>query len=85
MKKKHHSVRHSDHRGTEDVSHHLKTIEPQKKGQKPITFKEGGLHSSTGTAQNKKISASKHQAAREGKLGKKAKQQEIFYENVLKH
>lgn len=62
-----------------------KTIGPSKKGQKPITFKEGGLHASTGTKPGKKISASTHAKARSGKLGKKAQKQEMFYENVLKH
>lgn len=61
------------------------TMHPTKKGQKPISFNEGGLHASTGTASNKKISSSKHLEAKEGKLGPKAKKQEEFYENVLKH
>jgi hypothetical protein len=66
------------------AKHGTKTIEPKKKGQKPITFKEGGLHASTGTASGKKISASKHAEAKSGKLGPKAQKQEQFYENVLK-
>jgi hypothetical protein len=61
-----------------------RTIEPKEKGQHKITFKEGGLHSSTGTKSGKKISAKKHEEARSGKLGKKAEKQELFYENVLK-
>jgi len=61
-----------------------RTIEPKKKGQSEIKFREGGLHASTKTAAGKKISAKKHEEAREGKLGKKAKKQELFYENVLK-
>jgi hypothetical protein len=61
-----------------------RTIEPKEKDQKPISFKEGGLHSSTGTKAGKKISAKSHAAARSGKLGKKAEKQELFYENVLK-
>ena len=61
-----------------------RTIEPKKAGQKKIKFHEGGLHSSTGTKPGEKISASKHAAARSGKLGPKAKEQEVFYENVLK-
>ena len=60
------------------------TIKPTKKGQKPLKFKSGGLHKSTGTKGGKKISAKKHAAARSGKLGKKAKKQELFYQNVLK-
>lgn len=61
-----------------------KVIKPKKKGQKPIKFKPGGLHASTKTKKNKKISAAKHRAARSGKLGKKAQKQELFFENVLK-
>lgn len=61
-----------------------RTIKPQKKGQKPIKFKEGGLHASTGTPSGKKISAKAHRAAAAGKMGPKAKKQEQFYENVLK-
>ena len=53
-------------------------------GQKPIRFREGGLHQSTGTAAGKKIPASKHAAARSGALGPKAEKQEMFYENVLR-
>ncbi len=64
----------------------MKTVKlkVKKKGQKPITFKEDGLHASTGTNPKAKISASKHEEAKEGKLGPKAKKQEEFYENVLK-
>jgi hypothetical protein len=61
-----------------------RTIKPEKAGQKGISFDEGGLHESTGTKSGKKISAKKHAAAKSGKLGKKAKKQENFYENVLK-
>ena len=61
-----------------------RTIEPKEKGQYKISFREGGLHSSTGTASGKKISAAKHSAAKSGKLGKKARKQELFFENVLK-
>lgn len=60
-----------------------RTIAPVKKGQKPITFKPGGLHASTGTAQGKPISAAKHEEAAEGKLGAKAAKQEAFFRNVL--
>lgn len=56
-----------------------------KKGKrKPLQFKEGGLHESTDTAPNEKISASAHEKAKSGSLGTKAKKQEMFYENVLK-
>lgn len=71
------------------MTHHssgqMKTIKPTKKGQKPLHFKEGGLHASTGTAPDKKISPAKHAAAASGKLGPKAERQEQFYQNVLKH
>ena len=60
----------------------LKVI--HKKGKKPLKFKEGGLHASTGTSPKAKISSEKHEEAKEGKLGLKAKKQEEFYENVLK-
>jgi hypothetical protein len=62
-----------------------KTILPAKKGQHKIFFYEGGLHASTGTSLSKKISPAKHSLAKSGKLGPKAKKQEMFYENVLKH
>lgn len=52
--------------------------------RKPLKFKKGGLHRSTGTPAGKKISASKHRAARSGAYGKKAQRQELFFENVLK-
>ena len=61
-----------------------KTTTIKKKGKKPITFKQGGLHSSTKTKAGQKITAAKHRAARSGRLGSKAKRQEIFWENVLK-
>lgn len=63
----------------------MKTMKPTRPGQKPITFHEGGLHASTGTKPGAKIPASKHAAAASGKLGPKAKKQENFYRNVLKH
>jgi len=61
-----------------------KTITPTKAGQKPITFKEGGLHASTHTPAGQKIPASKIAAASAGKYGPKAKKQAAFYKNVLK-
>jgi hypothetical protein len=60
-----------------------RTITPKRKGQKKITFKQGGLHRSTKTPKGKKIPASKHRAAASGRLGPKAKKQELFYRNVL--
>lgn len=61
-----------------------RTIRPTKSGQKPIHFKEGGLHASTGTPAGQKISPAKHAAAASGRLGPKAEKQERFYRNVLK-
>ncbi len=54
------------------------------RGKKPITFQEGGLHASTGTPAGRKISPAMHAAAMAGKMGMKAKRQEMFYRNVLK-
>jgi hypothetical protein len=59
------------------------TIEPNKKGQKPITFNKGGEHKTLGVALGKKIPAKKEAAAAAGKLGPKAKKQEQFRRNVL--
>lgn len=61
-----------------------KTIAPKTKGQKPITFNEGGEHASLGVPAGQKIPASKERAAKAGKYGPKAKAQENFRENVLK-
>lgn len=61
-----------------------RTIKPKAgSGQKPITFKGGGLHASTGTPAGQPIPAAKMQAALDGKLGPKAKQQASFAKNVL--
>lgn len=57
----------------------------KKAGKKPIKFRIGGLHKSTGTESNKPISAAKHAEAKSDGLGTLAKKQEQFYENVLKH
>lgn len=70
----------SEHEATKSA---IKTIQPKKKGQKKISFHEGGLHASTGTAPGQPISAAKHEEAKEGKLGPKAAKQEAFFENVL--
>lgn len=59
------------------------TIKPTKPGQKPITYKPGGLHQSTGTPAGQPIPAAKRAAARSGALGVKAERQELFKENVL--
>lgn len=52
-------------------------------GKKPITFKKGGLHESTGTPAGKPIPDAKMQQALSGKLGPKAQQQANFAKNVL--
>lgn len=60
------------------------TIKPTKKGQKPIKFKSGGLHKSTGTPQGEKIPRSKIRAAKAGRYGPKAKKQANLAEGALK-
>lgn len=56
-----------------------------EKGKKPITFNKGGLHQSLGIAPGHIIPEAKRRAAAQGKYGAKAKKQEMFAENVLKH
>lgn len=58
-------------------------VKPEKKGEKKITFKEGGEHASTGTPKGEKIPAKVEAKARSGKMGVKAEREEIFRENVL--
>lgn len=53
-------------------------------GKKPISFRAGGLHRSTGTPQGETIPASKVSAAASGSLGPRAKRQALFYRNVLR-
>ena len=62
----------------------LRTIAPERKGQSPIAFHEGGLHASTSTPSSQRIPAVKHAEAESGTLGPKAKRQEDFFRNVLK-
>ena len=59
----------------------VKTI--HKEGQKPIHFKEGGLHQSLNVPQGEKIPASKMSSALEGEEGPKAKKQAELAKNVL--
>lgn len=59
------------------------TVEPTKPDQKPIRFKRGGLHESTGTPAGKKIPAAKKLAALKGKFGSLAKKRAQFAKNVL--
>lgn len=60
-----------------------RVIKPSSPGQKPLKFKEGGLHASTGTPAGQKISPAEHAKAASGKLGPLAAKQENFYRNVL--
>jgi len=59
------------------------TIKPKKAGQKPITYKKGGLHASLGVPQGKKIPAGKMKAALAGKYGVKAKKEAELAKNVF--
>lgn len=61
-----------------------RTIKPRGKGQKPITFTEGGLHRSLGVAAGKKIPEGKFRAALAGRYGPKAKRQALLAKNVLR-
>lgn len=54
-----------------------------KMGKKSITFNKGGLHTSTGTPQNKPIPKDKIAKALAGGYGAKAKKQANFAKNVL--
>lgn len=49
-----------------------------KKGQKPISFQEGGLHESLGVPPDKPIPPGKMAAAKAGKYGPKAQKQANF-------
>lgn len=60
-----------------------KTIHPKKKGQKPITFHEGGLHQSLGVPEGQKIPEGKMNAALSGKEGPLAEKEARFKKNVL--
>lgn len=59
-------------------------IKPQKKGQKPVAFKKGGLHETTHTPQGEKIPESKIQAALRGEYGKRGKKQAVMATGLLK-
>lgn len=52
-------------------------------GQKPVTFKKGGLHQSLGVPQGQKIPAAKMAAAKAGKYGTLAKKQANFASGML--
>jgi len=60
------------------------TIGPSKKGQKPVSFKKGGLHKSLGVPQGEKIPEGKMRAAAAGRYGPLAKKQALMALNMLK-
>lgn len=51
------------------------TMAPKKKGQSPVSFQKGGLHTSTNTPAGEPISASTMAAAKAGEFGDKAVKQ----------
>jgi hypothetical protein len=59
------------------------TLKPTAKGEKPISFKPGGLHQSLGVPAGQPIPPAKMAAAQAGKFGPKAQQQANFAVNVL--
>ncbi len=52
-------------------------------GQGPITFREGGLHETTGTPMGERIPARKMQAALAGRYGKKGAKQARMAKGML--
>jgi len=60
-----------------------KTLAPKGAGQKPITFRPGGLHASLGVPSGQPIPPGKMQAALSGQYGPKAAAQARFAKNVL--
>ena len=60
-----------------------KTLKPTKPGQKKISFRPGGLHTSTHTPKGKKIPAKKIKKALSGGFGPRGKKQAEFAKNVL--
>lgn len=67
----------------EAIAGKTQTVTPKSPGQKPLSFKAGGLHASLGVPQGKKIPSGKMRAALSGKDGKKAKKEALFKKNVL--
>jgi hypothetical protein len=59
------------------------TIAGGGSGQKPVTFKKGGLHQSLGVPAGQKIPAAKMAKAKAGDYGPKAKAQADMATNML--
>lgn len=59
------------------------TISSEKKGQKPVTFKEGALHRQLGVPEGEKIPPSKMSAAKRGDYGKLAQKRANFATGML--
>jgi len=55
-----------------------KTVTLKAKGKKPISFKEGALHSALGVPQGEPIPPGKKAAALAGKYGPKVKKMAVF-------
>jgi len=60
-----------------------KTVTIRKKGKKPVSFHEGGLHESLGVPMGEKIPAGKMAAAKAGKYGPTAKRQAVMATGML--
>lgn len=60
-----------------------KTIQPKEPGQKPITYKPGGLHRSTSTPSGKPIPKEKFERALAGGFGARARKQALMAKNVF--
>lgn len=65
------------------VAPKTRTIKPTRPGQKPITFKPGGLHRSLNVPPGKPIPAGKMRKALAGGYGPRAEKQARFAKNVL--
>ena len=60
------------------------TMRPRRKGQKKVTFREGGLHRSTNTPMGQKIPQDKIAKALAGGYGPLAKKQAAMAQGMLK-
>jgi hypothetical protein len=61
----------------------MATVTIRKKGKRPITFKEGGLHRTVGVPMGEKIPASKVAAAAAGRYGRKGVKQAALAKGAL--